>query len=286
MPWIAKVSAVLQQWYAGQEAGNALADILFGDVSPSGKLPTTFPVRYQDNPAFINYPGENGEVHYGEGIFVGYRYYDMKDVDPLFPFGHGLSYTTFVYENVRINGQSFGADDEIVVSVDVTNAGSMAGKEIVQLYVEDIKSRQVRPLRELKAFAKVSLNPGQTKSVDLTLTRQSLAFYNPAAAGWVTEAGEFAVLVGASSRDIRGKATFHWRGDAGSEDNLNVGMKLEELLATEKGTAVLKEHLGSEMLDHPQIDMAMGLTLEQMASFASDLLTPEKLNEIDEALKA
>ncbi len=176
MPWIDEVAAVMQQWYAGQETGNALADLLFGDVSPSGKLPTTFPVRYEDNPAFINFPGENGKVLYGEGLFVGYRYYDKKELAPLFPFGHGLSYTTFTYDNLRLNGESFGEEDEIVVSVDVTNSGSMAGQEIVQVYVHDVVSRLVRPLQELKAFAKVSLEPGETKTVTLPLTRQSLAY--------------------------------------------------------------------------------------------------------------
>jgi beta-glucosidase len=217
MPWIADVKAVLEQWYGGQEAGNALADVLFGDRSPSGKLPTTFPVRFEDNPAFINYPGENGEVHYGENIFVGYRYYDEKNVEPLFPFGHGLSYTTFAYDNVRLNGKSFGPNDEIVVSVDVSNTGDKVGQEIVQLYVKDIESRLRRPVKELKAFSKVGLNPGETKTVELVLNRQALAFYDPQEAEWVTEAGKFEVLVGASSRDIRGKATFTWLGDTGSK---------------------------------------------------------------------
>lgn len=211
MPWIDEVPAVLQQWYAGQEAGNSLADVLFGDANPSGKLPTTFPVRYHDNPAYINFPGENGKVYYGEGLYVGYRYYDKREMEPLFPFGHGLSYTTFTYDNVRLNGDTFGPDEQIVVTVDVSNSGAVAGQEIVQLYVHDVQSRLERPLKELKSFVKVSLSPGETKTVNLTLNRQSLAFYDPIAAEWVTEAGEFELLVGASSRDIRGKATFNWQ---------------------------------------------------------------------------
>lgn len=218
MPWIDQVKAVLEQWYGGQEAGRALAQVIFGDRVPSGKLPTTFPVRYEDNPAFINYPGENGEVSYGEGLFVGYRYYDIKAIEPLFPFGHGLSYTTFAYANVQVNGSSFGPADEIVASVDVTNTGPAAGKEIVQLYVKDVDCRLRRPLQELKAFSKVSLAPGEAKTVELKLNRQSLAFYDPAAGAWVTEAGEFEVLVGSSSRDIRGTATFQWQGDGEAEE--------------------------------------------------------------------
>ncbi len=286
MPWIAKVGTVLQQWYAGQEAGNALAGILFGDLAPSGKLPTTFPVRYQDNPAYINYPGENGKVYYGEGLYVGYRYYDKKEVAPLFPFGHGLSYTTFTYDNVRLNGSSFGPDDAIVIRVDVSNSGSRDGKEIVQVYLRDVECRLERPLQELKAFAKVALAAGETKTVELTLSRQSLAFYDPIAGGWVTEAGQFEVLVGASSRDIRGKAVFTWRGDDESVSSLHIGMTLGALLATDKGTAVLQEQLGSEMLENPQINMAMSMTLEQIAPFTSGLLSTEKLREIDAALQA
>ncbi len=213
MPWAANVPAILQSWYGGQEAGNALADVLFGDVTPSGKLPTTFPVRLEDNPAFINYPGENGKVYYGEGLFVGYRYYDKKQIAPLFPFGHGLSYTTFAYANLRLNGAEFGPGDEIAVRVDVTNTGQRAGQEVVQLYVQDEKSRLVRPWQELKAFAKVALQPGETKTITLMLNGQSLAYYDPAIGDWVTEPGDFTVLVGSSSRDIRLKGRLKWVGE-------------------------------------------------------------------------
>jgi beta-glucosidase len=212
MPWLDEVTAVLQQWYGGQDAGHALADVLFGDVNPSGKLPTTFPRRLQDNPAHINYPGENGQVQYGEGIFVGYRYYDKKEITPLFPFGHGLSYTTFAYDNLRLNGDSFGPDDPILVSVDVTNTGQRAGQEVVQVYVRDEAARVVRPLKELKAFAKAALAPGETKTVTLQLDRQSLAFYDTAIHDWVTEPGVFEILVGGSSRDVRLRGQFEWVG--------------------------------------------------------------------------
>ncbi len=210
MPWLDDVPAVLQQWYGGQDAGHALADIMFGDVTPSGKLPTTFPRRLEDNPAFINYPGENGRVHYGEGIFVGYRYYDKKGVEPLFPFGHGLSYTRFSYSNLRLNGESFGPGSEIGVQVDVTNSGEVAGQEVVQLYLRDEAAKVVRPLQELKAFAKVALAPGETQTVTLTLNQQSLAYYDPATGNWITEPGEFEVRVGRSSRDVRLYGRFTW----------------------------------------------------------------------------
>ena len=217
MNWLDKVAAVVWAWYPGQECGNAIADVLFGDVNPSGKLPTTFPKRLQDNPAYINYPGENGQVYYGEGLFVGYRYYDKKDIAPLFPFGYGLSYTTFAYRNLVLDATG----DVIRVSVDVQNTGHRAGKEIVQVYVRDVQSRLVRPEKELKAFAKIALEPGETKTVTFTLDQEALSYYDPAVKGWVAEAGEFEVLVGSSSRDIRLTARFNFKGEAeaGFEEN-------------------------------------------------------------------
>jgi beta-glucosidase len=213
MPWVVDVPAVLQMWYLGQETGNAVADVLFGDVSPSGKLPVTFPQRLEDNPAFINYPGENGQVQYGEGIFVGYRYYDKKTIAPLFPFGHGLSYTTFAYDNLRLNGESFGSNDQIQVTMDLTNSGDRAGQEIVQLYVRDEEAKVLRPVKELKAFTKVSLDPGQTKTINLKLDGNALAFYDTDVHDWVTESGEFSLLVGSSSHDIRLRGRFEWVSD-------------------------------------------------------------------------
>jgi beta-glucosidase len=208
MPWLDKVAAVVQAWYPGQECGNAIADVLFGDVTPSGKLPQTFPVRVEDNPAYLNFPGENGKVYYGEGLFVGYRYYDKKKIAPLFPFGFGLSYTTFSYSPLRLSAQKIGTDGTLQVSLDVTNTGQRAGQEVVQLYVRDKQARLQRPEKELKAFAKVHLEPGESKTVTLSIGRDALAYYDDSTHKWVAEAGEFDVLVGASSQDIRGTATF------------------------------------------------------------------------------
>jgi beta-glucosidase len=213
MPWIDDVASVLQVWYGGQEAGNALADILFGDQTPSGKLPTTFPRRLEDTPAFVNYPGENGEVLYGEGVFVGYRYYDTKRIEPLFPFGHGLSYTTFAYGDLvlsepQISSADLAAGRVLAVSVTVENTGSRPGAEVVQLYVRDIASRLARPDKELRAFEKVELAPGTSAEIQFSLDERDLAFYDPADPGWVTESGEFEILVGSSSRDIRASASF------------------------------------------------------------------------------
>ncbi len=203
MPWVNDVRAVVEQWYNGQECGHALADILFGDENPSGKLPTTFPKRLADNPAYINYPGENGQVHYGEGIFVGYRYYDKKDLEPLFPFGHGLSYTKFGYDNLRLSAERITSAGKLLISCDVSNIGQRAGKEIVQLYVADRDSSLARPQKELKAFTKVGLDVGESKTVTFELDEEAFWFYDAAQGGWRTEAGEFEILIGASSRDLR-----------------------------------------------------------------------------------
>ena len=208
MPWLEKVAAVVQAWYPGQECGNAIADVLFGDTNPCGKLPQTVPARLEDTPTSLDFPGENGKISYGEGIFVGYRYYEKKKVAPLFPFGFGLSYTTFSYSPLRLSAQQISPGDTLQVSVDVTNTGQRAGKEIVQFYVHDEQASLQRPEKELKGFAKVQLEPGERKTVTLPFARNALAYYDDLTHEWVAEAGEFEVLVGASSQDIRATATF------------------------------------------------------------------------------
>jgi beta-glucosidase len=209
--WVDKVAAVIEAWFLGQECGNAIADVLFGEVNPSGKLPVTLPVRLEDNPAFINYPGGFGKVHYGEGIFVGYRYYDKKFIEPLFPFGHGLSYTTFEYGNCRVSPAVLAEGQQLDIVVDVTNTGNRPGKETVQLYFSDIESTVVRPPKELKGFNKVYLEPGETGTVRFGLDTRSLSFYDSENKRWVAEPGEFEVMIGSSSRDIRASAVVDFR---------------------------------------------------------------------------
>lgn len=206
--WLAQVPAVLEAWYPGQECGNAIAEVLFGAASPDGRLPTTFPKRLEDNPAYINYPGENGQVHYGEDIFVGYRYYEKKKIAPLFSFGHGLSYTTFKYSDLTLSAAEISVDNSLRVSVDVTNTGTRPGQEVVQLYIRDVESRLVRPEKELKAFKKLTLEPGQTVTATFTVDKESLAYYDPAQSGWVTEPGTFIILAGSSSQNIRSRELF------------------------------------------------------------------------------
>jgi beta-glucosidase len=203
-PWLAKAPGVLEAWYGGSEAGTALAAVLFGDISPSGKLPCTFPKALEDTPTEHGgeraYPGIDGVVHYDEGLLVGYRWYDAKKIEPLFPFGYGLSYTTFGYANLRVTPTGPAAAR---VDCDVTNTGTRAASEVVQLYVHDGHASVERPEKELKAFAKVALAPGETKTVSMDLKARSFAFYSPEKHAWLVEPGEFGILVGSSSRDIR-----------------------------------------------------------------------------------
>lgn len=203
MPWANRAPAILQAWYQGQEAGNALADVIFGKQSPSGKLPTTFPVRLEDNPAFHSWPGENLKVVYGEGIFIGYRHYERMKIVPLFPFGHGLTYTEFAYSDPHISSSVLGEADSVIVSVTITNTGLVAAPEIVQAYIRDIKSRLPRPEKELQAFAKVYLEPGQSQVVHLKIDKHSVGYYDTSLQAWLAEEGWFDVLIGASSADIR-----------------------------------------------------------------------------------
>jgi beta-glucosidase len=201
--WIDAVPAVLEGWMMGQAGGAALADILFGQVNPCGKLAETFPLKLSDTPAYLNWPGGAGKVQYGEGLFIGYRYYDAKELPVLFPFGHGLSYTTFAYSNAKVSAKTFRDLDGLTVTVDVTNTGHMAGKEIVQVYVHDRAWALVRPEKELKGFAKVALQPGETKSVAIKLDFRAFAYYHPEYKQWITEDGDFDILIASSAAHIR-----------------------------------------------------------------------------------
>jgi beta-glucosidase len=206
MPWLDRAPAVLYSWFGGQEYGNALADLIFGDHSPSGKLTTTFPKNIEDTPAFTNYPGENGHVQYGENLFVGYRWYDKRKIEPLRPFGFGLSYTTFDYSNLEVSA-SIARGEPMMVSFDLTNSGSVEAQETAQVYVQDVESSLSRPMKELKAFDKVSLAPGETRRVTLALDERALSFWDPRVKSFVAEPGTFKISVGASATDIRLEGT-------------------------------------------------------------------------------
>ena len=203
--WIDSVPSVIEAWYGGMEVGNAIANVLFGDVNPSGKLPLTFPKKLSDSPAHNSersFPGVEERVFYDEGIYVGYRYFDKEQIDPLFPFGYGLSYTTFNYENLKLDKEKFTKNDTVTVSLDIVNSGNRSGMEIIQLYIQDIKSSIDRPPKELKQFKKVKLEQNERKTVELTLNFDDFSFYDDSTHSWVVEPGTFNILLGSSSRDI------------------------------------------------------------------------------------
>ena len=224
MPWVKEVPAIVQGWYLGSEAGNALAAVLAGDANPSGKLPFTFPVKLEDNAAHQmgEYPGNKEElaagkgkdqknpinITYNEGIFVGYRWHDTKNIKPLFSFGHGLSYTTFEYGKVRADKTQMAQDGKITFTVSIKNTGKREGAEVAQLYISDLKSSVPRPVKELKGFGKINLKPGEQKEVSFTIDKSALSFFDAATHQWIAEPGEFEALVGASSSDIKTKVKF------------------------------------------------------------------------------
>jgi beta-glucosidase len=212
--WIEKVPAILQLWYAGMEAGNALAAIIFGESNPSGKIPISFPKKLSDSPAHVSeqtFPGDK-EVFYDEGIFVGYRHFDTKNIEPQFPFGHGLSYTTFIYENLNLSNKEIERDEILTVSVDIINSGDRNGAEVVQLYIQDVESTIERPLKELKGFKKVDLKPNEKVTISFDISKDDLSFYSEKVRKWVAEKGEFNILIGSSSRDIRLEDKFEYLG--------------------------------------------------------------------------
>jgi beta-glucosidase len=207
LEFLARVPGVLQLWYPGQESGNALADVLFGDVNPSGRLPTTFPRRLEDTPAFTHWPGERGRAEYREGLFVGYRWYDARKLEPAAPFGHGLSYTSFGYGALRLSRASLRAGESLELELDVRNTGARAGQEVVQLYVGALSSKRLRPPRELRAFRKIALAPDESRAVRFALAPRAFASWDAEAGGWAAEPGDFEISVGSSSRDLRARAT-------------------------------------------------------------------------------
>ena len=207
MPWKNDVKAIVEAYLGGQAGGGAVADVLTGKVNPSGKLSETFPVRTEDTPTATDFPSKDGTATYGEGIFIGYRYYDKKKIEPIFPFGYGLSYTTFGYSDINTNTTSAKDSDDITISVKVKNTGKIAGKEVVQLYVHEQETEIARPENELKHFEKVSLLPGEEKTVNFKLTSRDFAYYNAKSHDWVVKSGKFDVLVGSSSRNLPLKQT-------------------------------------------------------------------------------
>ena len=210
MPWNDQVDAILQCWFPGQEFGNSLADIIFGDVNPSGKLPTTFPVKLEDTPAYSTYPGKDLQMDYQEGLYIGYRWYENEKIVPLYPFGHGLSYTTFDYSNVRAIPPK-GTSSVAAFELEITNTGSTEGKEVIQCYSSVQNSKVDRPLKELKKFQKINLDPGESKKISFEVNERDLSYWNEETKTWQVEPAQYVFEFGSSSSDIRGSAEV-WLG--------------------------------------------------------------------------
>jgi beta-glucosidase len=269
-PWIDGVPAVIAAWMMGQAGGGAIADVLFGAVNPSGKLAETFPRRLEDTPSFLNYPGENGIVRYGEGAYIGYRYYDAKGMNVLYPFGYGLSYTSYAYSNLRVSAQSFRDVDGLAVSVDVTNTGDVAGKEIVQVYVRDVAARLSRPAKELKGFAKVALQAGEMRTVTIELDARAFAYYDPAYQRWVTESGAFEILVGRSSAGICLRASVEMESTQVLPAILDEDSTVGEWMSDPAGEQVVQPLLQQMMQQMEQGEDSEGIGMDS-SGFLTDL---------------
>ena len=303
MPWLDKVAGVLQMYLAGQASGGAAVNLLFGDATPCGKLAETFPLHLEDNPSYLNFPGNREKVCYQEGVFTGYRYYDKKKMDVLFPFGYGLSYTDFTYSNMKVtvNGKN-AADvdviketDEIVVSADITNTGNCDGAEIVQLYIKNPVVYEIRPEKELRDFAKVFLKAGETKTVTFTLNARAFSYYETRIHDWYAESGDYEILLASSSRDIRLQDTVSITGSkkipfvadyvTTCEDVelfAKDGSALDEMLRR-SGFAEATDHDGDDSMGSGTADMmkAMftGTPLHSILSFSSEELTYEDIQD-------
>ena len=249
MPWIDSVKGVLEAYLGGQAVGLATVRVLYGDENPSGHLAETFPKRLEDNPSFLYYGGEGNVTEYREGVFVGYRYYDKKNMDVLFPFGHGLSYTTFEYSNLRLSEKAIDDTQTVTATVTVKNTGERAGKAVVQLYVAPPEADVIRPVRELKGFAKVELQPGEAKEVRFTLNKRSFAYWNAEIHDWFVVSGDYAVQVGASSRDLPLCEKVNVTGTARVPRHYDMNSIFMDILADPRAAAVVK----------PLIDKALAM---------------------------
>jgi len=242
-PWIDKVDAVVEAYLGGQAGGGAVADILFGAANPCGKLAESTPIKLSDNPSYLYYFGERDVTEYREGIFVGYRYYDTKEMEVRFPFGHGLSYTSFEYSNMRLSASSIKDSEALTVTADITNTGKIAGKEIVQLYVgqKEKDDRLIRADKELKDFAKVALAPGETKTVTFVLDKSAFAYYNTEISDWHVLTGTYKIMLGRSSRDIAASAEVTACSTVHIPFRAGVNTSIRDIKRMERGEDFLSE---------------------------------------------
>ena len=241
MPWIDKVKAVVEVYLGGQAVGGATVNVLYGNTNPSGHLAETFPIRVQDTPCYLTYGGEHDKSVYSEGVFVGYRYYASKEMNVLFPFGHGLSYTTFSYSNLTVEKKRIRESETLRVSVDVTNTGNRFGKEVVQLYVAPKNSTVIRPVRELRAFEKTGIAPGETKTVTFLLDSRAYAYWSTEIHGWHVESGEYEIQIGKNAKDIVLSRTVYVESEHTIPKVFTLNSTLGEILADPKGKAVFEQ---------------------------------------------
>ena len=301
MPWLGKVKAVLEAYLGGQAVGIATVRLLYGDANPCGHLAETFPVKLSDNPSYLYYGGEGNEADYREGVFVGYRYYDKKEMPVLFPFGFGLSYTTFACSNLRLSGQKITDQETLTAAVTVTNTGSRAGKTVVQLYVGDRESTVLRPIRELKGFEKVELQPGESRDVTFTLDKRAFAYWNAAIHDWHVETGAFTIEVGQSSRDIEvsGEVTVestvalprHYTADSIFMDVMadpKAKEALGPMLASIQKAFAPSADAGDAAQEAISADMGLAMMrympLRGLVSFSPDKVTDDTLKQLLDAL--
>ncbi len=267
LPWADEVSGIVEAYLGGEGVGEAVMDVLYGGTNPSGRLAESFPIKLSDNPSFLNFPGTGHKVTYAEGVFVGYRYYDTKQMAVRFPFGYGLSYTDFRYSNLRVSRDSFTAAEGVTVSVDVTNVGDRAGKETVQLYVADQTGSAVRPVHELKGFCKLALEPGETKTATFTLDKRSFAWYDVESKDWYAANGSYVIEVGRSSRQIEYTAEVHIIGTPEKPPVITPDVQLGELMQSPYTREYIQERLKEYMMKFTQSDSETDEMIEAIVRF-------------------
>ena len=269
MPWLGEIKGLLETYLGGQAGGAAAANILYGKINPSGKLAETMPLKLSDNPSYLNFGGGE-KVEYREGIFVGYRYYDTKEMDVAFPFGYGLSYTTFAYSNLKLSMENPTEKDTVMVSADITNTGKSAGKEVVQLYIRDLTGSAIRPEKELKGFEKVFLEPGETKTVTMELNKRSFAWYNTKLHDWFAASGDYEILVGASSRDIRLTETLHLNSSQRLPMHVHMNTTLGDLLRNPETAEAAKKLIQKYLSGEAGSEAASEAVSEEMTMAMTD----------------
>ncbi|WP_105614733.1 glycoside hydrolase family 3 C-terminal domain-containing protein [Vallitalea okinawensis] len=292
MPWINSTEAILEGYLGGQASGGAVVDVLYGKVNPSGKLAETFPMQLEDNPSEL-FSTEANQVTYHEGIFVGYRYYDAKKMKPLFPFGHGLSYTNFEFKGIQVDRKEMKDTDEVTVKVSVENTGKVTGKEVIQLYVRDIESTLKRPIKELKEFAKVELAPGEEKEVTFVLGKRAFAYYNVAIKDWHVETGDFEILVGTSSVELPLSTTIKVESTVKVKKVYTMNSSLDDLMEHPIGATVVQQVVAGmkEAFESTGLfdaegakEMTSSFTLRTMLMFGG--MTEEQIEQLVEQLNA